>query len=106
MTEADELLARLERTYLMPISNSPITVNRTISVTATTQVFYNPDGPEAADLIRRLLGEIGRLEGREHELHGQLMRMIDRWEAKRETFSPDPEPEIARIIETRVRLAP
>lgn len=37
----------------------------------------------AAERIAALEGEVERLREREAELHGQLMRMIDRWEDQR-----------------------
>lgn len=53
-------------------------------------VFCNRDGIEAAaaltadaERIAALEGEVERLREREAELHGQLMRMIDRWEDQR-----------------------
>lgn len=36
-----------------------------------------------AERIAALEGEVERLREREAELHGQLMRMIDRWEDQR-----------------------
>lgn len=43
-----------------------------------------------ANLLELAVGEIERLRAREAELHGQLMRMIDRWEDQRVTIEKKP----------------
>lgn len=43
-----------------------------------------------ANLLELAAVEIERLRAREAELHGQLMRMIDRWEEQRVTIEGKP----------------
>ena len=62
MTQDIEALARrLERTHERPYSRTSVVTGMIqISTTATTHVYVNPDGPEAAAALRAQAAEIER----------------------------------------------